>query len=97
VIESPRALIRSLRPATAAGALAFAAGCVLAATLHGGFLVLAALGAVGDPQAVGRRSGSSISMSSVQLSGRWKRPFVRESGTRWARSTSGGLSREKLR
>ena len=36
-------------------------------------------------------------MSSVQFNGRWKRPFVRESGTRWARSTSGGLSREKLR
>jgi hypothetical protein len=45
--ESPRAFLRRMRPATAAGALAFVAGCVLAATLHGGFLVLAAAGAVG--------------------------------------------------
>jgi hypothetical protein len=47
VTEIPRTLFRKLGPASAAGAAAFVIGCVLAATLNGGFLALAALGALG--------------------------------------------------
>ncbi len=45
--EIPRALFRRLSPASAAGAVAFVAGCTLAVAFHGGFFLLAALGALG--------------------------------------------------
>lgn len=45
--ERPRTFLRRLSPASAIAAVVFVAGCILALTLHGGFFLLAALGAVG--------------------------------------------------
>lgn len=45
--EKLRALFRRLGRASSAAAAVFVIGCILAATVHGGFLVLAALGALG--------------------------------------------------